>query len=172
MDATFFITSLMLTPSFSVLLISLFKPLQGSALHLNTASLFHTVHDSFTLTHQLNLSAIQSTALLIPTLLPFHGCAYCLSSTHSDLHYCWPYSISPSYIYALLDQQQQLLFSRIIDLVYTCTNTVVVYKGQSHHQRSSVKFSWSFYCKPVQQDRFDPILLLTLQPCLWPFSGQ
>ena len=54
----------------------LFKLLQRSTLCLNAASLFHAVHDSFTLTHQLNLVAIQSTAFLISALLPFHGCAY------------------------------------------------------------------------------------------------
>ena len=54
-----FITSLMLTP-FWLSCFSLLQtaPRECLTVHLNTASLFHTVHDLFTLTHQLNLFAI------------------------------------------------------------------------------------------------------------------
>ena len=79
--------------SFFDLVVFLFKLLQGSALCLNTAFLFH-------------LFSIEKHSPSNPPLLSFHGCAYCLSLTHRDSHYCWPYSISPSYLYALLDQSQ------------------------------------------------------------------
>ena len=72
--------------SFLTQLFSSFKPLQQSALCLNTASLFHAVHDSFTLTHWLNLFPIYRHSLLISTLLPFYGCAHPLSLTQSDSH--------------------------------------------------------------------------------------
>ena len=52
-----------------------FEPLP-SALCLNTASIFHAVHDSFTLTHQINFLPIYRHSLLISALLPFYGYAH------------------------------------------------------------------------------------------------
>ena len=58
--------------SFFDLVVFLFELLQGSALCLNTASLFHTVHDSFILTHWLIFFfLLRSTALLIPPCFHF-----------------------------------------------------------------------------------------------------
>ena len=70
-----------LTQSFSS-----FKLFQRSTLCLNTASLFHAVHDPFILTHWLNLFPIYRHSLLISALLPFHGYAHPLSLTQSDSH--------------------------------------------------------------------------------------
>ena len=97
-----------LTQSFSS-----FKLLQWSALGLNTASLFHAVHDSFTLTHWLNLFPIYKHSLLISALLPSYGCAHpylWLEVTHTSTGpiaisslismFCWTSSNSPSYLWS------------------------------------------------------------------------